>query len=68
MRNGENNAYKESIEQRNILLSQVQADIKDIVFDYFNIISKEYEMGYEKFKYEETYKNAVNDIKKQVDE
>jgi len=43
-------------------------EMKDIVFDYFNIISKEYEMGYEKYKNDDTYKQEVNDIKKQVDE
>ncbi len=50
------------------MLSQVVTEIKEIVFDYFNIISKEYEMGYEKHKFDEEYKTSINEIKKQVDE
>ena len=43
-------------------------EIKDIVFDYFNIITKEYEMAHEKYKLDEDYKNTLEEIKKQVED
>lgn len=55
--------YQESIESRTEGLQAVSLEIKEIVFDYFNIISKEYEMSYEKYKQDEEYKKALNDIK-----
>ena len=38
-------------------------EIKDIVFDYFNIITKEYEMSYEKWRDDETYQQEIKDTK-----
>ena len=43
------------------------SDIKEIVFDYFNLISKEYEMSYEKWRNDKTYLEEIESIKKQVD-
>ncbi len=34
-------------------------DMKDLVFDYFNIITKEYEVAYEKWKSDPEYAEAV---------
>jgi len=41
--------------------------MKDIVFDYFNIITKEYEIAYEKWKNDPVYSEAVSKIKDEVD-
>jgi len=35
--------------------TQATVEIKDIVFDYFNIINKEYEMSFEKVKLNPDY-------------
>ena len=43
-------------------------EIKEIVFDYFNIITKEYEIAFEKWKVDDDYKNQITEIKKQIDE
>lgn len=61
-------AYKQSVEKRNAALAQAQTDIKDIVFDYFNIISKEYELAIDKYKNDEEYKKLTQEVKSQVDE
>jgi hypothetical protein len=37
------------------------------MFDFFNIISKEYEMSYEKLKDDKEYKDAVEKLKNEVD-
>lgn len=37
------------------MFKDVQQEIKDIIFDYFNLISKEYEMSYEKCRSDEVY-------------
>jgi len=34
-------------------------EMKDLVFDYFNIITKEYEIAYEKWKSDSEYAEAV---------
>ena len=41
--------------------------MKDIVFDYFNIITKEYEMAYEKWRGDKAYQEAIGEIKASVD-
>lgn len=43
-------------------MKNLQIEIRDIVFDYFNIISKEYEISLEKHKDSEEYKKAIKDI------
>ena len=55
------------MEARNKDLNQVQIDMKDLVFDYFNIITKEYEIAYEKWKADADYTEAVQKIKEEVD-
>lgn len=45
----------------------ISLEIKDVVFDYFNIIAKEYEMGLEKWKDDNEYKEQINEIKKSID-
>jgi hypothetical protein len=42
-------------------------EIKDIVFDYFNIITKEYEISYEKWRKDEEYTAKVKEIKANID-
>ena len=42
--------------------------MKDIAFDYFNIISKEYEMAFDKYKNNEDYKAKAEELKKQIDD
>ncbi len=48
-------------------LLKVQMDLKDLVFDYFNIITKEYEVAYEKWKGDSEYAEAVQKIKDEID-
>ena len=45
----------------------MQIDVKEIVFDYFNIITKEYEMAYERWRSDKDYQEAIASIKEQVD-
>ncbi len=42
-------------------------EMKDTVFDYFNIITKEYELAYEKWKDDPTYVDAITKIKLEID-
>ena len=44
-------------------MDKVNVEIKDLVFDYFNIITKEYEMTYEKYKSDKEYKDKLEEIK-----
>jgi hypothetical protein len=47
--------YERLVEERNKIILNINSEIKDIVFDYFNIIIKEYEMSYERVKNDEDY-------------
>lgn len=47
--------YQAALEARTKDFQSVQMDMKDIVFDYFNIITKEYEIAYEKWKSDADY-------------
>ena len=40
---------------------KVKAEIREIAFDYFNIIAKEYECSYEKYKNDEEFKNRAKE-------
>ena len=42
-------------------------EMKDLVFDYFNIITKEYEIAYEKWKNGPEYAEAVQKIKDEIE-
>ena len=42
----------------------MQLDIKDLAFDFFNIITKEYELAYEKWKGDRDYQEAITALKK----
>ncbi len=46
---------------------KVQMEMKDIVFDYFNIITKEYELAFEKWKDDPVYVEAITKIKLEVE-
>lgn len=48
-------------------MEKVSIDIKDIVFDYFNIITKEYEMSYEKYRNDDDYQNQLKELKSKID-
>lgn len=60
-------SYQSSLDARTKDFMQVQIDMKDIVFDYFNIITKEYEIAYEKWKSNPEYAEAVQKIKDEID-
>jgi hypothetical protein len=45
------------------LVEKTNADIREIVFDYFNIISKEYEISFEKCKIDDFYQKSLQEIK-----
>ena len=42
--------------------------MKDIVFDYFNIITKEYELAFEKWKDDPVYVEAITKIKLETEQ
>lgn len=46
----------------------VQMEMKDIVFDYFNIITKEYELAFEKWKEDSSYVEAITKIKLETEQ
>ena len=46
----------------------VQMEMKDIVFDYFNIITKEYELAFEKWKETTEYVERVTKIKLETEQ
>jgi len=60
-------AYQAALDTRPREFQQVQADMRDIVFDYFNIITKEYEIANEKYRTDTEYATAVQKIKDEVD-
>lgn len=60
-------AYAETLDSRPKGFQTVQSDIKELVFDYFNIIPKEYEMAYEKHRSDKQYQEEITAIKTQVD-
>ena len=68
MKIGDKQAYENCIIKQNDVLSVLSLEIKEIVFDYFNIITKEYEIAFEKWKVDDDYKNQITEIKKQIDE
>ena len=45
----------------------ISLDVREIIFDYFNIIYKEYEISYEKHKKDQAYIEKIEEIKNQVD-
>ena len=61
-------SYSECIVQKNTLYAQASLEIKEIVFDYFNIINKEYEMSFEKYKATTEYIDKINELKKSIEE
>ena len=48
-------------------MEKVNVEVKDIIFDYFNLITKEYEMSYEKWRTDESYQTRLKEIKEKVD-
>lgn len=48
-------------------MEKINMEVKDIVFDYFNIITKEYEMSYEKWRNDQDYLKQLKDVKENVD-
>jgi hypothetical protein len=47
--------YRDELNSKIKKQETLQIEIKDIVFDYFNIITKEYEMSYEKWRKSDAY-------------
>ena len=46
---------------------ELNHEIKEIVFDFFNIINKEYEISFEKWKQDESYKASIEAIKAEIE-
>lgn len=63
IKEGEIDKYKALLDNRTKEFSGIQMEMKDIVFDYFNIITKEYELAYEKWKEDPTYVEEITKIK-----
>jgi hypothetical protein len=55
--------YKEVLEKRQEDFTKIQSEIKEIVFDYFNIITKEYELSYDKCRNDQEYQDKIALIK-----
>lgn len=68
LKEGKLEEYKETLESRQTDFTKIQSEIKEIVFDYFNIITKEYELSYEKWRADKDYQEQIAQIKTQVDE
>lgn len=56
------------LEERSGGFQKINIEIKDIVFDYFNIITKEYEIAYDKYKDNKEYADKLKEIKEKVEE
>ncbi len=63
LRAGESDKWEAIIDSRAKEFQKVQMEMKDIVFDYFNIITKEYELAFEKWKDDPQYVDAITKIK-----
>ena len=63
----DNVGYFSAMDEKQRLMDTVQVEVKEMVFDYFNIITKEYEISYERWRKDETYSSQVQEIKASVD-
>ena len=68
LKNKEMDKYEALLDSRASQFQNIQLEMKEVVFDYFNIIAKEYELAYEKWKEDEGYVEAITKIKKGIDE
>lgn len=55
--------YQEILDDRQTGFKDIMQEIKDIIFDYFNLIPKEYEMSFEKWRGDEEYQREITAIK-----
>lgn len=59
--------YQDLLANRTVAFQDIQSEIKEFVFDYFNIITKEYELSYERWKKDSVYQDEITGIKQLVD-
>ena len=59
LRNKEMDKYDAIMDSRAKEFQNIQIEMKEVVFDYFNIITKEYELAYEKWKEDQEYVDAI---------
>lgn len=55
--NNDTKTYQSINEEKTKAMESISIEIKDIVFDYFNIITKEYEISYDKYKNDDDFIN-----------
>ena len=60
-------AYSTLLVSKVAKTNELNHEIREIVFDFFNIINKEYEISFEKWKLDELYKASIDEIKTEVD-
>lgn len=68
LRAGDSDRWEASVDSRPKEFQIVNTEIKDIVFDYFNIITKEYELAFEKWKGSSEYTERTNKIKLETEQ
>ena len=59
--------YQQCLTNQTVKQAKITNQIKDIVFDYFNMIGKEYEITYEKWKNDDEYKRNIEAEKAYVE-
>jgi len=67
LKDGEEGKFVKMLTEKTQKEEKVSVEIREIVFDYFNIITKEYEISYEKWKDDKDYSKELEEIKKNVD-
>lgn len=68
LRAGDGDRWEAVMDSRPKEFQTVQMEMKDIVFDYFNIITKEYELAFEKWKETTEYVERITKIKLETEQ
>jgi hypothetical protein len=68
LRAGNSDRWEAEMDSRPKEFQTVQMEMKDIVFDYFNIITKEYELAFEKWKETSEYVERITKIKLETEQ
>jgi len=67
LQEGKGQEYRAMLETKNDVEMMAVREVKEMIFDYFNIIQKEFELSYEKYKEDEEYQKKNDEIKDFVD-
>jgi hypothetical protein len=67
LREGDRDNYQQSILKNQKSGNEIKVEVRNIIFDYFNIIVKEYEFSYQRYCKEPDYTKQINAIQEEVD-